>query len=222
MFGCIAIGCTEALSSDNISLHGKVVDLAGQPVAGAEVFIYDSTNTRRPADFITSRSDEEGHYSIHLPPGSYWAVARVRQGEKFGPLQPGARHSGEPLAIEITADDALEQQFVVADMREMAKARQRVSDDYVRVSGRIINATGAPVASAYVMANTKQQLDQLPEFVSGWTNKSGQYTLYLPLGSYFLAATTVFPPDQAVALKQKLTIDVPKIDIAFDVDLTLK
>src|SRR5512144_1220778 len=67
-------------SGANATLTGRIQDVAGQPVEGAEVFIYSSAQVRKTADFISSPSDTEGQYTISLPAGTYWCVARWRKG----------------------------------------------------------------------------------------------------------------------------------------------
>lgn len=217
-----AFDCFTACAGETFVLRGKVQDLAGHGVEGAEIFIYDSTNTKRPADFITPKSDRGGNYTIALPVGKYWAVARVRQGEKYGPLLLGNRHSGEPVAIETIVDHVAEQDFSVADIREVARMKQKTKDDYVKVSGRILDGSGAPVTNAYVLAHRGKEIAQLPDYFSAWSDDAGRYTLYLPAGDYFLGAATVFPPGHTVLPGRALTLAPGKIDIAIDVGITLK
>ncbi len=213
---------SESFAGENFTLSGRIIDFSGQAVEGSEIFIYDDTNTRRPADFITSKSDRDGKYSIQLPAGKYWAVARVRQGEKFGPLLPGAKHSGEPLLIENSGEGEAEQEFIVSDIRDVAKNRQKISDDYVKVTGRIVDESGSPVVSAYVLANSTEIINPLPDYVSAWTDESGRYSIYLPLGSYFIGSAKSFPPDPSMKLSRQLNVVTPKIDIDIDMEITLK
>ena len=213
---------SNAQAGETFVLRGKVLDLAGQGVEGAEVFIYDSANTRRPAEFITPKTDRDGQYTIELPVGRYWAVARVRQGEKFGPLLLGTRHSGEPVVIEPPAERVAEQDFSVADIREVARNKHRTRDDYVKISGRVLDGSGAPVANAYVLAHRGKEIERLPDYISGWTDEAGRYTLYLPPGDYFLGSATVFPPGRAVSPGRALSLVPGKIDIAIDVEITFK
>ena len=215
-------GCSGACAGGMFVLRGTVLDTAGKGVEGAEVFVYDSPNTRRPADFIAPKSDRTGHYSLTLPPGKYWVVARVRSGEKYGPLLLGNRHSGEPVEIEAPTDQGVEQDFTVADIRDMAQKKLKSTDDYVKVSGRVLDGAGAPVAQAYVLVHRARVIEQLPDYVSAWTDESGRYTLYLPPGDYFIGLATSFPPGRTVTPGKVLTVAPGKIDIAIDVEKTLE
>jgi hypothetical protein len=203
-------------------LRGTVTDLAGRAVEGAEVFIYDSTNTRRPAEYISPKTGRDGRYAIELPEGKYWAVARVRQGEKFGPLQLGTRHSGEPAVIQPYGDSVLEQDFSVADIRELAQNRQREKNAFTKVSGRVLDADGKPVADGYVFAQREKAATVLPDFISTWTDRNGQYLLYLPTGRFYLGAATDFPPPPGVSPERELSILPDKIGVAINFDVTLK
>jgi hypothetical protein len=90
-------GPVTAGASTDFVLKGRILDAAGRSVEGGEVFVYDSVQTRRPADFISPKSDGEGLYRLVLPAGRYWVVARVRNSTKYGPLAFGGRHSGEAV-----------------------------------------------------------------------------------------------------------------------------
>ncbi|HEY3360116.1 MAG TPA: carboxypeptidase-like regulatory domain-containing protein, partial [Polyangia bacterium] len=113
------------------AVTGRVVDPAGAPVAGAEVFFYASANTKRPADFISPPTGPDGRYAAALPAGRYWAVARVRRGGPGpGPLAPGDRHSGAPETIDVRAGARGMRDFVVADLREMVRRSRKTRADY--------------------------------------------------------------------------------------------
>ena len=183
-------------------LEGQIFDIAEQPVKGAEVYIFDSTDVKRPADFISNRTLEDGRFKVLLPAGNYWAVAIFRQGGgRFGPLASGDKHSGEPLALEIKTDVVRQMDFMVVDLQEAARRHQKKSDDLVRISGRLIDDRGEPVALAYAMASKTERFGALPEYISAWTDSQGEYVLYLPPGRYYLGAAIGFPPKHGYILK---------------------
>ena len=176
------------------TLRGTVSDLAGQPVIDAEVYLYRSANTRRPADYISARTAGDGAYRLVLPAGNYWGVARIKQGERFGPLASGQRHSGDPVQIAIGEEPVTTQDFSVADLKEMAQRRQKVNHDVIVVSGWIFDGDGKPVAGAYAFARAGQVQATLPEYISAWTGPDGRFTLHLPPGDYHWGASRQFPP----------------------------
>ena len=76
-----------AATAENFLFRGQIVDTADRPVSGAEVYVFDSKNTKRPADFISNRTDADGSFRVELPPGKYWTLAIMRRnGATFGPL----------------------------------------------------------------------------------------------------------------------------------------
>jgi hypothetical protein len=220
---CMALsGSGESFAAESFILKGRVTDVKGSAVAGAEVFIYDSTNTRRPADFISGKSDQEGKYSIVLPAGDFRGVARVRQGELYGPLSLGAKHSGEPVPIDNPVDGTAVVDFVVADIRDAAKGKPMTRDDHVKVVGRVLDRDGKPVGSAYVMINRTRNMDGMPDYLSAYTDESGGYTLYIPAGNYFIGVAKQYPPDARLELSRPLAAECSKIDIVTDLVLPLE
>lgn len=215
--------CAHAPAVAAASLKAKVLDIEGKSVAGAKVFLYDSPNVRRPADFISPVSDRDGRVQIALPAGRYWVVARVKNDGKYGPLAPGDRHSGEPLEIEVTGEGGTEAEFVVADIREVGQKKRSATADVVRLRGRILDGEGHPVPNAYVFAQRTQAVEQVPDYLSAWTDGDGTYELYVPAGErWFLGAATSFPPPATLSAAREFVSGGEKIDIAIDIQLTVR
>ena len=123
----LAAGEVSAL--EKAVLTGQVFDIKGNTVEGAEIFVYGTFDTRRPADFISARTDDEGRFQMNLPLNTYWVVARTRQGEKYGPLMPGDRHSGEPVEIELDHAGEFIQDFSVMDIIDAARLMKKIRED---------------------------------------------------------------------------------------------
>lgn len=195
------------------------MDIDGKPVAGAELFVYDSSAIRRPADFISARTAGDGVFRLVLPHRKYWAVARVRRGDKFGPLLPGDRHSGEPLILEPDGANEVQQDFTVVDIREAVRQKQKIRADFLPVTGRLVDQNNKPVQNAYVFAIMDRSVRGVPEYISAWTGESGDYTLYLPPGRYFVGGSGVFPPVPGTVVNRELLLDpdnkTPVQDILF-------
>lgn len=219
---CMQTRAFPAFAEESHLLKAKVSDIENRPMEGAKLFIYDSSNVRRPADFISVLSDRGGHVQIILPPGKYWVIARFKSDGKYGPLMPGDKHSGEPLEVDVTGS-VVEADFVVADIRELGQKKRASATDALRLKGRVIDAQGAPVAQALVYANRTKEFTDLPDFISAWTGNDGRYDLYLPPGvTYYVAVSRQFPlKNQEVAFKP-LVIESGKIDIAIDINLTVQ
>ncbi len=200
-------------------LGGRVLDIVEEPVQSAEVYIFDSLDVKRPADFISNRTGENGQYQVQLPPGNYWAVAVFRQGGgRFGPLAYGDKHSGEAVAFEVAAGVKRSMDFMVLNLREAARKHQKKNADLIRVTGKVKHESGSPAAMAYAMAHKLEQFGVLPDYISAWTDTQGEYTLYLPPGRYYLGASLGFPPKNGyiLNLNQQFIEDTDKVDLIVD------
>lgn len=208
-------------SEDTFTLQGVVSDLSGAPVQDAEIYVYSSRNTRRPADFISPKSSKNGAYRLVLPRNSYWGVARVKKGERFGPLLPGDRHSGEPVQIVPETEKLLTLDFTVADMQELAQRRKKEGAELLEIFGTV-TSNGSGVAGAYVYARTSRISATLPDYFSAWTDSAGKYTLKLPAGSYFLGADRIFPPIAENENLQEITLPAGNLPLVINVSLPLE
>lgn len=209
-------------AADTRLLSARVADIDGRPMAGAKLFLYDSVNVRRPADFISELSGADGTVRIALPPGKYWGIARFKADGKYGPLLPGDKHSGEPQEIDLSGGEAAVE-FVVADLRELGQKKQAGASDAVRISGRILDADGQPVAAVFAYATAFAEFSEVPEFVSAWTGTDGVYELFVPAGRKFLAgASRNFPLKIEALSASLLPVEAGKIGIAIDMNLTVK
>lgn len=205
------------------TIKATILDVAGKPVAGAKIFVYDSADTRRPADFISPQSDSRGEIMLQVPPGRYWVVARLKKDGTYGPLMPGDKHSGEPSILEPTAGEVLASEFVVADIQDVGQKKQTVDAESLVLRGRIVDGSGKPVANAYVFAGRTSAVGAVPEFLSTWSDGSGAYTLYLPAGGhYFVGAATTFPPDGPVKGLREVVPEAGKTEIVTDVTLPVQ
>lgn len=210
-------------AAETALLKAKIVDVAGKPVSGVKLFMYKTLNVRMPADFISPPSDNGGRVQAALPAGTYWAVARLKKDDTFGPLMPGDRHSGEPLEIEVSVGKELLVDFVVADIQEISQKKRSSTTDVIKVNGRVLNKDGLPVANVYVFAHRTKEVLSLPDFISAWTDENGTYSLYLPAGAkYFLGSATQFPPVAKLSVVRELEAERGKLDIAMDLELTVK
>jgi hypothetical protein len=205
----------DASAAENATLTGRIQDVVGRPVEGAEVFIYStSAQVRRTADFISSPSDTEGRYAIFLPAGTYWCIARWRKdGARFGPLMPGDKHSGEPMEIEVSRGASLAD-FTVADLKEAAGLiKKKTREDYIKITGRILDRDGKPAQGVYAIASTTRSVSEIPDYLSPWTDDTGSYTLYLPRGKYYFGASARFPPGSRTAFAREMLLEGDKDDL---------
>lgn len=202
-------------------LQGIVTTLSGDPLPDAEVYLYSTSNTRRPADFISPKTGKNGLYRMILPKAAYWGVARIKKGERFGPLMPGDKHSGEPVKIDPDTEASLTLNFTVADMQELAQRREKGREELMEISGTV-SFNGKGVAGAYVYARTGRITATLPEYFSGWTDATGEYRLKLPPGSYLLGCDRIFPPSENSNNHREIEITTGKLPVAINLQLPVE
>jgi hypothetical protein len=209
-----------ALALEKAILKGQVLDVEGKVVKGAEIFIYNTPDTRRPADFISARTIIHGRFSITIPSGKYWAVARLRKGEKYGPLTIGDKHSGEPFEIELDAGEEFVHDFTVVDIREAARLVKKTREGYFKLKGRIIDKRGIPVKNVYAISNREKDLKYIPDYLSAWTGEQGHYTIYLPRGKYYVGYASEFPPDSHYRIVREIDMEAERgsFDIMVDTE----
>lgn len=85
-----------SLSSGDTGFSGRIVDAAGQPVAGAIALAYRTPDHRRMPDFTAAATGEDGRFILYLPLGGrYCLAARTKtrgqplEGEPYGVLASG-------------------------------------------------------------------------------------------------------------------------------------
>lgn len=218
----LCVGGSPARGEEKVELRGRVVDSTGEPVAGAEVYVYRSTNVKKPADFVSNHTEADGLYRVTMPSASYWAVAVLRRdGRQFGPLGSNDKHSGEPLPLEFKEQTGLVEDFTVIDLREAARRSQKKNPELVKISGRILDRAGRPVAMAYAFASRIERPEAIPKYLSAWTDASGTYTLFLPAGEYKIGSTQAFPIDNDYYLSdhQALAADRESLDLTMAIEV---
>ena len=208
---------TATVAEEQSVLRGRVLDIEEKPVEGAEIFIYNSPDVRRPADFMSTKTNKEGRFSVVLPVGKYWAIARLRTSEeRYGPLMPGDKSSGNPVEIDSTPQSEIENDFTVVDIKEVPRLQKKIREDYIKINGRILDKNGSPVKMVYAIANKNRVITEIPDYISAWTDDEGHYTLYLPRGKYYLGYDAVFPPGEKYNLNKEIMVfesDKSDVDI---------
>ena len=218
----VVIWPSISLAATIFLLSGTVLSVTGEPVAEAEVFLYRTPDIRRPADFISAKTSLQGKYRLELPVGPYWAIARVRKGESYGPLALGYRHSGEPVQILIGDEHEVSLDFTVADLREQAQKKAKSDTELLAVSGRIVDAYGKGVPLAYAYARGDQHQSTFPEYLSAWSDENGHFTLLVPPGNYGLGTSRGFPPEERPVKLRHIQVDARKLPVATDLTLLIE
>ncbi|RJQ45883.1 MAG: carboxypeptidase regulatory-like domain-containing protein [Nitrospiraceae bacterium] len=215
---CVASDYSMAADEGTSVIRGKISDAEGLAVEGAMVYLYGSADVKRSADFISARTDKEGKYSMVVPAGKYWLVARSKNTDDYGPLMLKDRHSGDPREADLASGSKVEIDFVVADLMEAIKMKREERERAVKITGRIVDEKGSPVNGAYAIANRNKEISGVPDYLSAWVDHEGRYVIYVPRGRYFIGSALSFPPGHNYSLGLEADIDADTLDM----DITRK
>lgn len=165
-----------------------------QPLAGAYVNIYPDTisNLLGPSQFMSRPTDAQGRYSLDLPAGTYYVVARKRMsGEATGPLSTGDFYSEhQRIVTSVIAGKVSVVDLSVVPMKApMFFKNERVERETdTGVRGVLVDTAGNPVAGGFAMAYSDKEMQRRPDYGSTLSDAQGRFTLYLPKGgTYYLA-----------------------------------
>lgn len=181
---------------------GGIKGLVYRPLPKMYVYVYKEGMDLKGPAFAEVLTDENGNFSLNLPPGKYFVVARMRKtGEVAGPVEVGDLKSEVLGPITIEEDGKMVEKNIkvfekIGETKDIALSIPDASKK-TGIEGRIIDADGKPVANARVHVYDHIQMSERPKFVSSPTGPDGKYVVYLPKGgTYYLAARDKFggPP----------------------------
>lgn len=159
-----------AITKRQGSISGRVIDSAGNPVAGD--ILADSTEGN---GFGNSQMDSNGSFTItRLPPMAYWVHAFPSN-----PAQPTTAISG------VRVNDG-----------QTTNVTIQLNSGAARIVGRVTYSDGSPVANAALYIDSGQTASAW----SGQTDSNGYYvSSHLPLARYNVHTSGVFGwPNQVV------------------------
>jgi len=166
-----------------------------EPLADAFVNIYPDTlsNLLGPSKFMSNPTDEMGHYSVDLYPGTYYIVARKRMsGDSTGPLSPGDFYSEhQRIVTNVVAGKISRVNLEVVPMKAPMFFKKEVvaRETDTGIRGVLVDATGNPVSGGFAMAYGDREMKRLPDYGSTLSDRNGRFTIYLPKGgTYYLSA----------------------------------
>jgi hypothetical protein len=175
-------------------ITGTVLDEFGDPVAGTQVsamqFRYSPTG-RRLMPSNGTQSDDRGNFRIYgLPPGEYYvsAVFRSPQEMMFVPGSSNSLTGYAPTYYPGTPNPAEASRVTVRAAQEVTNITMAlISARMARISGRAMNARGAPVVQGMIMASPADR-SSLGIMTPSMTSADGSFQLVgLPPGTYHLS-----------------------------------
>ena len=161
---------------------------------GVYVYAYDSgfNDLRVPTKYISKATPGDGTYSLSLPPGTWWIVARRREsGNPKGYLVKGdyeGKYPNNPVVVK--PGEYTPVNMSIAQLSgNFLLAPYLPTEGNLGISGRVTDESGNPAAGAYVLLYKDREMVGLPTYLSKPTNQNGEYTVFLAKpGTYYVAA----------------------------------
>ncbi|MBI5191468.1 MAG: carboxypeptidase regulatory-like domain-containing protein [Nitrospirae bacterium] len=195
----VLAGCAQAqkpvpVDSSNSGIKGQVLFENKGAAEGVFVYAYDSpyNDMRVPTKLISDAAGEDGSYTLHLPPGKYWIVARKRvSGDPRGYLVKGdyeGKYHANPVVVRPgqfapvnLSVEKLEGAFLLAPYNP--------DSGKMGIAGTVYTEDGKPASGAYVMLYKDKEIVGQPILLSRATGDDGAYEIYLTEpGTYYVAA----------------------------------
>lgn len=165
----------------------------GRPLAGAIVYVYTDLGSRLKGMgyAMAGPTDADGIFEAALPAGTYYLLARQRQGNSSaGPLRAGdfiGYYAGNPLTVR----DGEVVRLAIPMLEVPEKIEQMAESLFgtTAVHGRIFDRTGQPVSGVRAVLYSDPRMLDRPQHVSQPTGTDGAFVLSFPFGgTYYLAA----------------------------------
>lgn len=166
----------------------------GLPLAGAVVYAYtDLTSHLKGMGYAMSApSDAAGRYELSLPAGTYYLLARMRQGGgmSMGPLRAGDFSGYAPEnPIRITSGRVALVSIPTLEVPEKVDQLSSSLFGQTSLRGQVHNSKGEPVAGIRATLYSDGQMLNRPDYVSQPSDAQGNFVLSFPHGgTYYLAA----------------------------------
>ena len=132
---CGAVVAPEAASAEGgTGIRGKVWG-DGAPLAGARVTLYqDGESIYRGMGYASAMTNARGDFVFNLEPGTYFAIARKRAANGFGPMAAGDFFAYAP-DNPVTVTDG---RFTVISFTAVAKvAKEKEGSAELTISGTV-------------------------------------------------------------------------------------
>jgi hypothetical protein len=166
----------------------------GAPLSGAVVYAYTdlSSNLKGMGYTVSAPSDAEGRYELPLPAGSYYLLARMRQGGgmAMGPLRSGDYIGYAPEnPVRVSSGRVTLLSIPVLEVPEKIDLLSSSLFGQTSLRGQIFDQAGQPVAGVRAILYSDPQMFNRPDYVSQPTDEQGIFVLSFPHGgTYYLAA----------------------------------
>lgn len=191
-FNMVRVGEIQApIAGEGAGIAGQVL-FEDKPLGRAYVHVYSDAGTNfRGMGLASVPTGEDGRFRIKLPPGSYYVLARKRQGGgMYGP--PGKDDyigylPGNPVTVRPGVFSPLRLEATTrVDLLEEIWFTEGASAGWFE--GSVTDPAGKPAAGLYVLFYTDAAMTGTPAFVAGPTDAKGHFKVRAAAGKFHLLA----------------------------------
>lgn len=174
-------------------ISGSIVH-EGAPLAGAAVGVYldHMEGFHGPPFAVSLPSDGDGRFSLTVPSGTYYLLARMRPrgGAFHGPLLKGDLAGYYPRnPVTVRGEGGLDVVIPVVEVNRPRGEGSHSLGQAVLVQGTIRLESGQPTAGLRVYLYQSPDMLGRPSFVSSPSDAQGRYSLEVSQGGlYYLVA----------------------------------
>ncbi len=179
-----------AAAATGFGAVGGTVRLDGKPAEGAVVSLYLDEAVRGPGVYQAFPTGPDGAYAVdEVPAGSYYLVARKRQGGgSHGPVREGDLYAvapANPVAVAEAQETRLDLHLVRKE-RDDDPGAELLALVRTGLRGRLLDPSGAPAAGVYVFAYRDRIVGhRMPDYLTLPTGPDGTFALPLGDGGLF-------------------------------------
>jgi hypothetical protein len=186
---------------------GRIMTEGGRPMSGGSVFFFNDATGPPPSQEkywrvpdVVARIDDEGRFSMELPPGQYYlgALKRISGEKNIGPPGEGDYFlrvqgtSGKPKTFLVEKGETTDV-GTIAEGAPFKRSVVKQSGDITAVEGVVLDAEGKAVRGAIVFGYNTPAARGKPLFVSDKTGEDGKYILRVNEGGkYYLKARDLY------------------------------
>jgi hypothetical protein len=179
------------VAGEGAGIAGQLL-FEGKPLGRAYVHVYrDAASNFRGMGLAAVPTGGDGRFRIKLPPGTYYVLARKRQGGgMYGP--PGkddyiGYFPGNPVVVRPGAfTQLLLETTTRVDLLDEIWFTEGGSAGWFE--GNVTDASGKPAEGLYVLFYTDEALSGTPAFVAGPTDAKGHFRVRAAAGKFHLLA----------------------------------
>ena len=191
-FNMVRVGDSPAaVAGEGAGIAGQVL-FEDKPLSRAYVHVYrDAATNFRGMGVTAVPTGADGRFRIKLPPGSYYVLARKRQGGgMYGP--PGKDDyigywPGNPVTVRPGTFTPLPLEATTrVDLLEEIWFTEGASVGWFE--GNVTEAAGKPAAGLYVLFYIDEAMSGTPAFVAGPTDAKGHFRVRAAAGKFHLLA----------------------------------